>query len=50
MDTAIELAKEMIAEIAADLKSGQTSLNEDGGLYARKAALEEFLRRLAQKR
>lgn len=50
MDTAVDVAKEMIAEIDRDLASGQTSFNEDGGLYARKAALEEFLQRLAQKK
>lgn len=50
MDVAVQLANEMIAEIDKELTSGQTSFNEDGGLYARKAALEEFLKEILRRK
>jgi len=48
LEHAAFIAKTMISEIEKDLKSGQTTMNEDGGLFSRKAALEEFLERLSK--
>lgn len=48
LERAAFIAKTMISEIENEMKSGQTTTNEDLGLVSRKAALEELLERLTK--